>query len=74
MATIPKATYLYYAGSSICNIAWIYLFNNYYAQFALVFIFLLGLFLYAAVAATVIHLHCSKGQEGTMKVVDVWAT
>ena len=71
--TIPSPVYIIYTGSSLCNITWTFLFNNYYAQAAFPFIFLLGLFLYIAIGIVAVHLYHMR-QQGTIRVIDVWAT
>ena len=71
--TIPSSVYIIYTGSSLCNITWIFLFNNYYAQAAFPFIFLTGVFLYIAIGIVAVHLYRMK-QRGTIRVIDVWAT
>ena len=71
--TISSSVYIIYTGSSLCNITWIFLFNNYYAQAAFPFIFLTGLFLYIAIGVVAVHLYRMR-QRGTIRVIDVWAT
>ncbi len=54
---ISFVTYIFYGFANLCNITWIYLWGNLYAQVAFGLIFLFSISLYATVIAQAIHLY-----------------